>query len=644
MKPSVIFGLVLTMVTAWTGAAFAAGSAGPVPAPVTAPIPAPEDKPYPGVISLSIDASDIDRKIVRVRETIPVTGGPLILLYPQWVPGGHAPENPIDRLSGLSVSAGGKPAAWTRDVVNVFAFHVDPPKGADSIEVEFQYLSPVRDAVGASEITSRMMVLPLIQSVLYPAGYYARQIPVQADVALPEGWSYGTALDGATTAGAKVSFKPTNLETLVDSPIYAGRFVAKVDLDPGAAAPVRLDVFADRPDELEIKPQVLAVHRALVQQALKLFGSHHYDHYDFLFSVSDDLEQLGLEHDRSSEDGADGNYFTDYDRTPADRDLLAHEFTHSWNGKFRRPQDLWTPNYNVPMRDSLLWVYEGQTQYWGYVLTGRSGLWTKQQTLDQLAMVAAYFDLQPGRRWRPLQDTTSDEIINPRRPASWSSWQRFEDYYTEGALIWLDVDTLIREQSHGQKSLDDFARAFFGVDDGSTVINTYTFDDVVAALNAVQPYDWARFLRERLDGAARPAPLDGIKRGGYRLVFTDKPNDLAQSAESKGKYTDLTYSLGAQIGTDGTLKSVLWDSAAFKSGLTAGMKVLAVNGDPYEADLFKTVIKAAKGTSTPIELIVRTTDRFKVIRVDYHGGLRYPHLERDASQPARLDDILAARK
>jgi predicted metalloprotease with PDZ domain len=405
-----------------------------------------------------------------------------------------------------------------------------------------------------------------------------------------------------------------------------------------------LNIFADKPGQLEIEPDALAAHRALVQQTFKLFGSHHFDHYDFLFSLSDDLEQVGTEHHRSSENGADADYFTDYDKTPAGRDLLAHEFTHSWNGKFRRPADLWTPNYNVPMRDSLLWVYEGQTQYWGYVLTGRSGLWTRQQTLDQLAMVAAAYDVQPGRRWRPLQDTTNDEIINPRRPQSWASWQRFEDYYSEGALIWLDVDTLIRERSHERRSLDDFARAFFGVDDGSSVVRTYTFEDVVKALNAVEPYDWASFLRERLDRAGAPAPFDGIKHGGYRLVYTDKPTSLFEASESQNKFTDLRLSIGLAVEKDGTFKSVEWDSAAFKAGLTAGMKVLAVNGDPYDAEVLKTAITKAKGSAAPIELIVRTADRFKVVGVGYHGGLRYPRLERDPLGPARLDEILSARK
>ena len=643
MKGSGAFHWALWAGLALSGAA-AAGSPDPAPGPAIPAIPTPQDRPYPGVIRLSVDASDTERRIVRVHEIVPIAGGEMTLLYPQWIPGDHAPEGPIDRLAGLSVHADGRPVAWTRDPVNVFAFHIDAPHAASSLEVDFQYLSPVRDAVGPIGVTSKMMDLQFIQTVLYPAGYFARQIPVQADVTLPDGWGYGVALDGASGPGPRVSFKTTSLETLVDSPLFAGRNFARVDLDPGAPAPVHLNIVAEKPDQLEIKPEVLAAHRALVQQAYKLYGSRHYDHYDFLFALSDELEQMGTEHHRSSENGTDPDYFTNYDKTPAGRDLLAHEFTHSWNGKFRRPEDLWTPNLNVPMRDTLLWVYEGQTQYWGYVLTARSGLWSRQQALDEIAILAAAYDTQPGRGWRPLQDTTNDEIINPRRPTSWPRWQRFEDYYTEGALIWLDADTLIRELSGGRKSLDDFARAFFGVHDGSYVVDTYAFDDVVAALNAVQPYDWAAFLRTRLDTAGGPAPLDGLKRGGYRLIYTDKPSDMFQAEETEAKTADFTFSVGMALDKDGVLKAIEWDGAAFKAGLTAGVKVLAVNGEPYDPDALKDAIRAAKGSAAPLELIVRTADRFKVVRIDYHGGLRYPHLERDAAQPARLDAILNARK
>jgi predicted metalloprotease with PDZ domain len=384
-----------------------------------------------------------------------------------------------------------------------------------------------------------------------------------------------------------------------------------------------------------------------VQQAYKLFGSHHYAHYDFLYSLSDQVQQQGLEHHQSSEDGSDPETFTKWDKTAYARDLLSHEFTHSWNGKFRRPADLWTPNYNVPMQNSLLWVYEGQTQYWGQVLAARSGLRTAEQALDQLALTAAGYEIQAGRRWRALQDTTNDEIINPRRPQSWTNWQRFEDYYDEGALVWLEADTLIRERSKGRRSLDDFARAFFGVQDGSFDVLTFTFDDIVKALNAVEPYDWAGFLRQRMDSVGKPAPLDGLRRGGYKLVYTETQGDYQSGGDDQRKRVSLLFSIGIEIDEkdkEGTIDQVVWDSPAFKSKLTEGMQILAVNGVAYSADVLKDAIRAAKNSNAPIELILKGGDRFMVANLDYHAGLRYPHLERDASQGKLLDDILAARR
>jgi predicted metalloprotease with PDZ domain len=357
------------------------------------------------------------------------------------------------------------------------------------------------------------------------------------------------------------------------------------------------------------------------------------------------VQQQGLEHHQSSEDGSDPETFTKWDKTAYARDLLAHEYTHSWNGKFRRPADLWTPNYNVPMQNSLLWVYEGQTQYWGQVLAARSGLRTAAQALDQIALTAAGYEIQAGRRWRALQDTTNDEIINPRRPQSWTNWQRFEDYYDEGALIWLEADTLIRDRSKGSRSLDDFARAFFGVQDGSFDVLTFTFDDVVKALNAVEPYDWAAFLRQRLDSAGRPVPLEGLKRGGYKLVYTESQGDYQSAGDDQRKRVSLQFSIGIEIDEkdkDGTIDQVVWDSPAFKAKLTEGTSILAVNGVAYSSDVLKDAIQAAKNGKAPIELIVKSGDRFMVADIDYHGGLRYPHLERDGSPPL-LDSILAAR-
>ncbi|MGH7024603.1 MAG: peptidase M61, partial [Caulobacteraceae bacterium] len=387
----------------------------------------------------------------------------------------------------------------------------------------------------------------------------------------------------------------------------------------------------------------IAAHRALVTQAYRLFGSHHYNHYDFLFSLSDKMGGNGLEHHQSSEDGTIPRYFLDWDKTPAGRDLLAHEYTHSWNGKFRRPADLWTPNFNVPMRDSLLLVYEGQTQYWGYVLAARSGLLTRQEALDAIALVAATYDNRAGRVWRDLEDTTNDPIIAMRRPLPWLSWQRSEDYYSEGQLVWLDADTLIRQLSGGKRSLDDFARAFFGVDNGSFVTRTYTFDDIVAALNAVQPHDWARFLHARLLGHGPGAPLDGITRGGYRLTYDDQESPYLKSVERVRKTQVFDFSIGFAVGPKGALTAVDWGGPAFKAGMTAGDQIFAVNGDAYDPQTLKDAITAAKTSSAPIELLVKDNKQFRTVTVDYHGGLLYPHLTPVGEGPRRLDDILAPR-
>ena len=644
MKAGVI-GFAVSILFA-TPLAVAQSSPGPsVIAPIT-PIKPPVDRPYPGQIHLDVDASDVSRNVIHVRESLSGVGPNTVLLYPQWLPGTHAPEGTIDRLAGLQITAGGRKVSWTRDPADVWAFRIHPPSGTRQVEIDFTYLAPTSPKVGAMETSPELLMIEWNELVLYPAGYYTRRIPASVSLTLPAGWQFATALETASTTGVQSTFETVPLETLVDSPLYAGRYTARLDLDPGASIPVHLDLFADRAQFLEVKPEQLAAYRSLVQQAYKLFGSHHYAHYDFLYSLSDQIQQSGLEHHQSSENGTDPDAFTSWDKTSYDRDLLPHEYTHSWNGKFRRPADLWTPNYNVPMQDGLLWVYEGQTQYWGQVLAARSGLRTHQEALDEIALTAAYYDVLPGRQWRSVQDTTSDEIINPRRPQSWTDWQRFEDYYEEGELIWLEADTLIRQRSNGKRSLDDFAKAFFGIDNGSYTIVTYTFDDIVKALNAIEPYDWASFLRERLDSVGRPAPLEGLRRGGYRLIYTDKPSDFEKARDEQRKRVSLLYSIGLVLDdkdTKGQIREVLWNGPAFKAKLTEGGQILSVNGVAYEEDVLKDAIRLAQTGSAPIELIVKTGDRYSVAHVDYHGGLRYPHLERDPSSPARQDVIQAAK-
>jgi predicted metalloprotease with PDZ domain len=635
---------LLFSVLALSADAALAQNVSPQALPVAAEIAAPKDVPYRGTIRLQVDATDTVRHIFRVHETAPVSGaGPMMLLYPRWIPGNHAPTGRIDQVAGLSIRAGGKRLEWSRDPVDVYAFRVNVPAGAASLDIDFQIVTPTDGDQGRVVMTSDMLDLEWNAVALYPAGYFARQIMVEPSIKLPEGWQFGTALDSASSKDGTTTFKPANFDSLVDSPMFAGRNFKRVDLDPNGPVRVSLNIVADRAELLDTKPEQIEAHRNLVSQAYKLYGAHHYDHYDFLLALTDTMGGIGLEHHRSSENSTVPNYFTEWEKTADTRDLLPHEFTHSWNGKFRRPADLWTPTFNIPMRDSLLWVYEGQTQYWGFVLAARAGLLTKQQALDAVAATAAAYDNRKGREWRPLQDTTNDPILANRRPLPWRSWQRAEDYYSEGELVWLDADTMIREMSGGKKSLDDFARAFFGVNDGSYEPATYSFDDVVKTLNGVQPHDWGKFLRARLDAVGAEAPLDGLARGGYRLVYSDTPSDFFKGAEARRRNTDLTYSLGMVIGREAKITDVLWEGPAFNSGFTVGTQIVAVNGLAFDADRLKTLVKNNKTGGEAIEFIVKNGDRYRTIRIDYHGGLRYPHLERAGTGEARLDAILAAK-
>ena len=639
-----IFGLISLM------ALMAATAHAQVQAPPPPVIAAPQDIAYQGTLQVTVDATDLDHRIFKIHESVPVSkAGDLVLMLPKWLPGHHSPGTDLTKIANLVVTGNNKRIEWVRDTADVYAFHLDVPRGVSSVEIDFDYLSAVTSAAGATRMTQDMLNLEWPFASLYPAGYYVKRIPVQASVIFPAGWQYGTGLETDHRDGDKVVFKTTDYDTLIDSPIYAGRYFKQLDLDPGADTPVHMDIVADRPDMLNVSDDELAIHRKLVQQAYKLYGSHHYNHYDFLVSASDLLAGNGLEHHRSSEDGVPTKYFTDWNTAYIGRDLFAHEYTHSWDGKFRRPADLWTPNFQTPMRDSLLWVYEGQTQYWGIMLAGRSGLYSKDQAMQYLAMIAASYDNLPGRSWRALQDTTNDPIIAQRSPQNWTSDERSEDYYNEGLLIWLDADTLIRQKTGGARSLDDFAKGFFGIDNGQWGEVTYGFDDVVKALNDVYPYDWTSFLRTRLDGHGEAdhggAPLDGLKRGGYALTYSETPSDYWKAAEGLRKAANLNYSLGLSISAkDGTISSVLWNGPAFKAGLAPGGTLVAVNGKAFDIDQLKAAITAAKTGPNPLQLLVKTDDNYRTFTIDYHGGLRYPVLTPIDGAPKLLDDILAEKK
>ena len=607
----------------------------PTALPVNDATPAPKDIPYPGgTIKLEVDASDTTQRIFRVRETIPVaTSGPMTLLMPEWLPGNHAPRGQLEKLNGLTFTADGKPLSWKRDPLNVYGFVIDVPQGTKQVVAQFQFLSATAGNQGRVVVTPKMQNIQWEAVSLYPAGYYTRQIPVQATVTYPAGWQAATALRGKRT-GDTVAYDVIDYEALQDSPVFAGEHFKAVDLGNN----VTLNIVADDADELVYTPEQIAKHKRLVDEAGALFGSYHFDHYDFLLAITDEMGGIGLEHHRSSENQVEPGYFKKWSDGEAllDRNLLPHEFTHSWDGKFRRPDLLWTPDFRTPMQDNLLWVYEGQTQFWGYVLGARSGLFTKQETLDAYAQIAARLDTTVGRQWRPMEDTTHDPIISARRPKGWVSWQRSEDYYNEGLMIWLEADAIIRKQTSGAKGLDEFAKAFFGVKPGDWGELVYNRQDVINTLNGIAPYDWAGFFQTYVDSPTRETPKGGFTMGGYKLVYGDTPNAITKAAEGANKIVDQSYGIGLIVKNDGEISSVIWDSPAFKAGLLVGAKIVAVNGDEYSGDVFKAAIKA----KAPFQIILKKDKYYRTLSLDYSGGLRYPRLEKTGEGEGSLDKLL----
>ncbi len=617
----------------------------PQPVPIIAAVPDAVDTPYPGVISLNVDATDITHAVFRVTEKVPVAAGTtsLILQLPEWLPGNHAATGPIEQLNDVKFYADGKLLRWWRDPVEVYAFHIDVPAGASEVTAKFVNTSPVQGGGEGRVTTTREMLNLQWDAVsLYPAGHFVRQIRIKPTVLFPAGWGVASALDGKVQDGARVTWGETDYELLVDSPVFAGVNFKRFDLGNNVA----MNIVADKAEQLAIKPENMAVYHSLVDEALLAFGAHHFDHYDFLLALTDRMGGIGLEHHRSSENSMDPNSLTKWAEYDWDRNVVAHEFSHSWDGKFRRPAKLWTPDYRTPMQDNLLWVYEGQTQFWGLVLAARSGVQSKDVVLGELANYAGQFSQMPGRVWRSVEDTTHDEIMDHRRPRSFSTISRNEDYYTEGALIWLEADQVIRAGTRGNKGIDDFAKAFFGIKNGDYGEVTYDFDEVVRTLNGVYPYDWASFLHTRIMEPNQPNAIAGIEKAGYSLVFKEEPNpfDKARMADAKG--LSLYNSLGIAIDKDGKITSSRWDSAGFNAGLVPGGMILAVNGLTYDADGIKAAITAAKGNDKPIDLVVQRGDKVMNISVAYHDGLRWPWLERTGSAkgPVGLDLLLAPRR
>ncbi|MBV9157034.1 MAG: M61 family metallopeptidase [Acidobacteriaceae bacterium] len=594
-------------------------------------------------ISVSLDLSDAPRKILHARLSIPVQPGPLTLVYPKWIPGEHGPTGPIDNFAGIVFTANGTTLAWQRDDVNMFAFHLTVPSGVTTLDAKVDFLAtaaPTGFSAGAST-SANLAMMSWNEVVLYPEGMPASEVTFVPAIKIPEGWKFGTALTPSSTEGGTTNFEPVALNTLIDSPLLAGRFFKEFPLAEEITPKHYLDMAGDGPEDLNVTADQVAAFSNLVREAGALYASRHYNSYHFLVTLSDSVAHFGLEHHQSSDDRVEARTFLDEDSRMLSGDLLPHEFTHSWNGKYRRPAGLVTPDYQEPMKGELLWVYEGLTQYLGDVLAARSGIWTEDQYRSYLAASAAGLDHRPGRTWRDLEDTATSAQILYGASEQWDNWRRSVDYYPEGELIWLDVDTTIRKLSNGKRSLNDFCARFLGIG-GNTApkVLPYTFEDVVSNLNTIQRYDWASFLRERISSKSLHAPLGGIANGGYRIEYNDQQNDFVHAAESHDHGVNAWYSLGMVTSTDETISDVLIGSPAYNAGLGPGMKVVAVNSRRATDELLHQAIRDAKSNTQPIELIVENAGFFKVVKIDYRDGERYPHLVRVERTPDVLDDIL----
>jgi predicted metalloprotease with PDZ domain len=615
-------------------------------------------------IKLTADLTGAPRKIIHATETLTVTPGPLTLVYPKWIPGEHGPTGPIDDFAGVIMSvlgANDKPCVttgdarvkWERDPVDMYAFHLTIPDGCASLTIQMDFLATAAAtgfSAGAST-SENLAMLSWNTVLLYPANTNAADVMVTPSLILPSAWQYGTALDStaedmdqlcpAAAQCRSLHFKTVSLERLIDSPVLTGKYFKEIELAPDVTPKHFLDLAADGPEELNLSPEHIAAFSRLVRETEALYQSRHYTQYHFLVTLSDSVAHFGLEHHESSDDRVAARTFIDNDLFTLAGSLLPHEFTHSWNGKYRRPAGLATSNYQKPMEGDLLWVYEGLTQYLGDVLAARSGIWTQEQYRGLLAEKAANLDSRPGRQWRDLQDTAVFAQVLYEAGGGWDNWRRGTDFYDEGELIWLDVDTSIRKMTGGKKSLNDFITAFEGLGRNTPPrVVPYTFDDVVAGLNAVAPNDWAAFLRQRLDTNQPHAPLGGIENGGWKLDYAPRLNPWTDKEDTVNGNGNFWFSVGLSVNSAGVLSDVLKGSPSDKAGLAPGMKLVAVNGRKFTPSLLKAAVNDAEGETGPaIELIVENTGYYRVLKIDYHNGERYPTLERVPGVPDALDDI-----
>jgi len=588
-------------------------------------------------ISLTVDATRTQRKILHAHLVMPVKAGPLTLYYPKWIPGQHGPDGPIANLSGLKFEGNGKTIPWQRDLLDAFTFHLEIPDGIRKLDANYDYLEP--DGYSS---TDKLMVLEWNDVVLYPADTPAEKLTYEAKLIMPQGWKFGTSLPLANQSDNQLSFKPISLDMLVDSPVVTGEFYRNIDITPkGEPIHHQMDIVADSEAALAMSPENQKQMTNLVAESGKIFGARHYRDYHFLLALSDHVAHFGLEHHESNDSRLPERTLLLPSSGMALGGLLSHEFVHSWNGKYRRPADLTVPYYEQPMKTDLLWGYEGLTDFLGPLLAARSGLFTPEQYREYLASIAAQLGPgRPGRTWRPLRDTADAESgLGFGFGRGWLNWKRGTDYYDEGDLLWLEVATIIHRESHGKKSVDDFCLAFHGGSNNGPEVKTYTLDELVGDLKRVAPFDWATSFHMRLDSTSAEAPVGGIENAGWKVAFNAEPSKI----EGRRSTPNTLYSIGLQIAADGMVSDSIVGSPAYEAGVSSGMKIMGVNGRVFTSDLLDDAIKASKENSQPITLLALVEDYFKTCTVNYHGGARYPHLVREDGRPDYLDELAKPR-
>jgi predicted metalloprotease with PDZ domain len=598
-------------------------------------------KPAPH-ITLTVDATEAPRKIFHARLTVPAAPGTLTLYYPKWIPGEHGPTGPIEDLAGLVFTANnGQRLNWRRDLLDGWTFHIDVPDGVSSVDAALDFISPTGNDEGiytaAASATDKMTVLSWNTVLLYPEGWPTNDLIYDASLRLPSGWKFGTSLPVASQSNGEIKFQAVSLTSLVDSPVISGEYLRIVPLADNP--PQEIDIAADSAADLDAPPAVFDHYKNLTDQAKKLFGAQHFRDYHFLYSLSDHVAHFGLEHHESDDSRVPERSLVDPEERLVAAGLLPHEYVHSWNGKYRRPADLTTPDYEKPMQDDLLWVYEGLTSYLGDVLSARSAIRTPQQFRDSVSGIAARLDHTPGRTWRNLQDTADAIPVMQFGSPAWESWRRTADYYDEDVLNWLWVDMIIRQQTHDAKSIDDFCHLFHGAPSGPPEVKTYTFQDVVQTLNQVAPYDWAGFWTERLTNHGPGAPLTGLEASGWKLVYDETRSELERAEEGEDG-VDASYSIGLKLRHDGRIVDAVEGMLAAKAGIGPGMKVIAVNGKKFSADVLRDALRTGKTSSDPLELLIENAEYYRTFKLDYHGGEKYPHLVRDESKPDELTEII----